>query len=330
MIIVKNISQTFKVAEKEPGFLGSFKSLFRKKWITKFALTNINLEIKQGEVVGLIGANGAGKTTLIKILSGIIYPTSGNASVLGFNPWERDNRLRKQMSLIMGQKAQLWWDLPAMDCFLLLKEIYQIPDAEFEHDLKKLSEQLNISSQLKVQVRSLSLGERMKVELMAALLHRPKVIFLDEPTIGLDISSQKAIRKFLQEYQRDYKPIIILTSHYMEDIEELCERVIIVKNGSIVYDGDFKKIADHTSQEKSLTAHLKNKISAHDLALFPEELGKISQVDELTLKVNTHKDNLTTAVAKVLSLYPINDLSIEAQDITDIIEKIMKEGLSSV
>ncbi len=328
MIKVENITQTFKVAEKEPGFMGSLKGLVKRKWMTKYALKNINLEIQSGEIVGLIGANGAGKTTLIKILTGIIYPTAGKASVIGYNPWERDNRLRRKVSLIMGQKAQLWWDLPAMDCFYLLKDIYQIPDNEFHADLKNLAEKLNISHQLKVQVRSLSLGERMKVELMAALLHRPEIIFLDEPTIGLDISSQKAIRKFLRDYHTEYKPIIILTSHYMEDIEELCDRVVIVKEGQIIYDGDLDKIVNKMGQEKTIYAHLKNKISIHDLNQFPATLGSISIVDEMSLKINTKSELIPGAVTELLAKFPVMDLNIEAQDISDTIEKLMKEGIS--
>lgn len=327
MIKVENITQTFKVAEKEPGFLGSLKGLVKRKWMTKYALKNINLEIKSGEIVGLIGANGAGKTTLIKILTGIIYPTAGKASVIGYNPWERDNRLRRKVSLIMGQKAQLWWDLPAMDCFYLLKDIYQIPDQEFHSDLTNLAEKLNITHQLKVQVRSLSLGERMKVELMAALLHRPEIIFLDEPTIGLDISSQKAIRQFLRDYHTEYKPIIILTSHYMEDIEELCERVVIVKEGEIVYDGELDKIVQKMGQEKTVHAHLKAKIDESELKRFSPHLGAISMTD-LTIKVNARGDSIPQVVTELLSKFEIQDLNIEAQDISDSIEKLMKEGIS--
>jgi ABC-2 type transport system ATP-binding protein len=222
----------------------------------------------------------------------------------------------------------LWWDLPALDCFLLLKEIYQIPENEFEQDLKNLSDKLNISHQLKTPVRSLSLGERMKVELMAALLHRPKVIYLDEPTIGLDITSQKAIRSFIKEYHKEYNPIVILTSHYMEDIEELCKRVVIVKSGEIIYDGDLEKITEHTGNEKTIVAVLSEKITDEQLTQFPNHLGRISLMNELTLKVNVEKKELTQAVSKLLQIFPINDLNIEAQDISDIIEKLMKEGLS--
>src|SRR5665647_3982490 len=222
MIEVKNLRKTFTSHVKEPGLKGSIKSLFKRQFKTKDALKSVSLKIEQGEIIGLIGANGAGKTTLVKILAGIVHPTSGEATVLGFKPWERDNQYRKQMSLIMGQKASVWWDLPALDSFILLKEIYQIPDATYRKNLDFLSDTLMIKDQLKTPVRKLSLGERMKVELMAALLHEPRVIFLDEPTIGLDISAQKAVREFMRNYQREFKPITILTSHYMEDIKELC------------------------------------------------------------------------------------------------------------
>ena len=237
MIKVENLHKTFKVHKKEPGLKASGKSLFSRKWIEKKALVDVSLSIGEGEILGLVGANGAGKTTLVKILSGIIHPTSGTTHVLGFNPWERHNDFRKQIALIMGQKAQLWWDLPAEDCFLLLREIYQIPKKQYEENLSFLSNTLNISDQMNIQIRRLSLGERMKMELIAALLHNPRVVFLDEPTIGLDLTAQRAIRQFLLNYRQKHRPAMILTSHYMEDIEQLCERIIILRQGSVVYDG---------------------------------------------------------------------------------------------
>jgi ABC-2 type transport system ATP-binding protein len=197
IIKVENLSKTFTTTQKEPGLRASLTSLFKQKKITKYALKNVSFEIKEGEIVGLIGANGAGKTTLSKILSGIIHRSSGTVSVLGTDPWERKISFRKKMSLIMGQKASLWWDLPAYDCYLLLKEIYQIPEDQFHMRVEFLAKTLGISDQLKVQIRKLSLGERMKVELIAALLHNPQVIYLDEPTIGLDLTAQRAVRKFL-------------------------------------------------------------------------------------------------------------------------------------
>jgi ABC-2 type transport system ATP-binding protein len=237
MIEIENLVKTFKVNQKDPGFRGAVKSLFNRKYIEKKALAGVSLHVNAGETIGLIGANGAGKTTLIKTCTGIIKPTSGQVRVLGVDPFSRRNAFRRQISLIMGQKQQLWWDLPAVDGFLLLREIYMIPKEQYKKRLAHLVTQLEVEGLLNTPIRRLSLGERMKMELIAALLHQPKVIFLDEPTIGLDITAQKAVRSFLKSYQVIHRPAIILTSHYMGDIEELCERVAILKDGHIAYDG---------------------------------------------------------------------------------------------
>lgn len=306
MIHVKNLSKTFTVNEKEPGLKGSFKSLFKRKVITKYALNNINFDIHEGEIVGLIGANGAGKTTLSKILSGIIHPSSGEISVLGTDPWKREINFRKKMSLIMGQKASLWWDLPALDCYLLLKEIYQINDEDYHTRLNFLAETLGIKDQLKVQIRRLSLGERMKVELIAALLHNPQVVFLDEPTIGLDLTAQKAVRKFLLDYRRQFNPCMILTSHYMEDIEELCERIIILKEGSIVYDGPLKDIIAKYANEKQIILTLMN--------------GDI-------IKERAPRDGIGERISALLKSHDVLDLSVTEIEISEIIEKILRQGV---
>lgn len=319
MIEVNNLSKTFKVPVKEPGLIASIKSLFAKKYTEKNALQNINLKIDNGEIIGLLGANGAGKTTLVKILAGIIHPSSGQASVLGYTPWERPNEYRKQMSVIMGQKAQLWWDLPALDGFLLLKEIYQIPDQQYQDTINFLAEELNIKDQLKVQVRRLSLGERMKVELMAALLHNPKVIFLDEPTIGLDLTAQKAVRNFIKTYRKDHKPIMVLTSHYMTDIEELCQRVVVLKQGEIVYDGGIDKISGSKKKIKFIKLKLENDINHFT---FPEELAEIV-VQDGVLFLKTTQDKILKAAKFLIDNYHIHDFSIEDQPISDLIENIM-------
>jgi ABC-2 type transport system ATP-binding protein len=305
MIKVQNLRKSFTSHVKDPGLAGSLKSLFKRKNITKDALKSVNLEIQQGEIVGLIGANGAGKTTLVKILAGIVHPTSGEATVLGFKPWERNNEYRKQMSLIMGQKAQVWWDLPALDSFILLKEIYQIDDAVYKNNLEFLADTLMVKDQLRTQVRKLSLGERMKVELMAALLHQPRVIFLDEPTIGLDISAQKAVREFMKNYQREFRPITILTSHYMEDIKELCPRIVIIKEGEFVYDGALSKIQGMMGDEKCLTVTTKEK----------------------TFKVNVPRVELSNRTSDIFKTNDVLDLNIHDPSIEDIIESIMKNGL---
>ena len=305
MIQVKNLRKTFISHVKEPGLKGSLKSLFSREIRTKDALKSIDLEIQQGEIIGLIGANGAGKTTLIKILAGIVHPTSGEAKIMGHVPWERPNEYRRQMALIMGQKNQVWWDLPALDSFLLLKEIYQIPEAQYKYNIEFLAETLMIKDQLKTQVRKLSLGERMKVELMAALLHNPKVIFLDEPTIGLDISAQKAIRIFLRQYQKDFKPITILTSHYMEDIKELCPRIVIIKQGEFVYDGSLSDVQRMMGDEKVLSV----------------------TTQEKTFKVSVPRHELSKKTHELFEENYVLDLNIHDPSIEDVIESIMRNGV---
>lgn len=307
MIKINSLTKNYTTYIKEPGLKGSFKSLFIRRKKIKEALKSVSLEISQGEIVGLIGANGAGKTTLIKILAGIVSPSSGEVSVMGFNPWERNNQYRKCMSLIMGQKAQVWWDLPALDTFLLLKEIYEIDEKLYKENLEFLSETLMVKDQLKTQVRKLSLGERMKIELMASLLHRPKVIFLDEPTIGLDISAQKAVREFIKSYQSEFKPITILTSHYMEDIKELCPRIVIMKEGGFVYDGPLSNIQKMMGDEKCLTVTTKDS----------------------TFKLTIPRLELATKTSEIFQNHDVIDLNIHDPSIENIIESIMKYGLHS-
>lgn len=324
MIEVNNLSKDFKVYRKIPGFLGSLQSVFKRDWIEKKALKNISFKVNEGEIVGLIGSNGAGKTTLAKILSGIVHPTSGEVSVMGHTPWLRNNNFRKQMSLIMGQKASLWWDLPAMDCYLLLKEIYQISNKDFKNRLEELSESLKVGQELNIQIRRLSLGERMKMELIAALLHNPKVVYLDEPTIGLDLSAQKAIRNFLLEYKKKYNPIMLLTSHYMEDIEKLCERIIILKNGEMLYDGKLSEIKSNFNEFKIIKAHFD---IATDQFSWPSHLGEVVEINENTLKVKTIKNNLSSAIEFLVSNFNIQDIGIEEVEVSEIIEQTMSKGI---
>ncbi len=323
MIKVQGLNKTFKVHKKEPGFIGSVKSLVSRNYIEKNALSNLDLHIEEGEIIGLIGSNGAGKTTLTKILSGIIHPTSGSVEVMGYTPWERNNNYRKSMAVIMGQKAQLWWDLPAMDGFLLLKEIYQIPSKDFYESIEYLSNYLNIKEQLNIQVRRLSLGERMKVELMAALLHKPKVIFLDEPTIGLDLTAQKAVRNFIKEYRKEFNPTLILTSHYMDDIEELCPRICILKEGKSIYDGKLDFLHQKYAQEKLITANLKTEIDHQNLlSSFPKELGKL-ELTSRQVKLLAPKSHVMESCKYLLNTCEILDFVIKEEEIGDVIEKIL-------
>jgi len=325
VIEVSALAKVFHVHKKAPGLKGSLKALFRRERIEKAAVKGVSFRVDEGEIVGLIGANGAGKTTLVKMLAGIIHPTSGSAKVLGFTPWERDNRLRRQISLIMGQKAQLWWDLPAADCFLLLREIYRVPEPQFRETIDYLSGVLDVRKELNVQIRRLSLGERMKMELIAALLHRPRVVFLDEPTIGLDLSAQRAIRDFILEYRRLHRPAMIVTSHYMEDIQRLCERILIIREGEFVYDGPLSAVVQRYAQSKVIRAHLRRTPEPVKVDGDLKALGELVEcsTDQICLRVP--RADVARASARILERYPVADLAIEEMDIGTIIERIFRE-----
>jgi viologen exporter family transport system ATP-binding protein len=258
------------------------------------------------------------------MLAGIIHPTSGDARVLGFRPWERDNRFRRQIALIMGQKAQLWWDLPAADCFLLLKEIYQIADRDYTSRLDYLTSVLGVGDELNVQIRRLSLGERMKMELIASLLHAPRVVFLDEPTIGLDITAQRAIREFILDYRREHRPAMILTSHYMEDIERLCERIVVIREGAIVYDGPLRDVVERFARHKVVTARLAPDSGAVCADPQLEALGRVVECADGVVRIQVPRAEVAGAAGALLERYSVADLSIEEEDVATIIEQIMR------
>lgn len=323
MIEVEKLSKTFVVHKKEPGLAGSVRALFRRQYIEKRAVREVSFTVGEGEIVGLVGANGAGKTTIVKMLSGIIHPTSGRASVLGFTPWERDNRFRRQIALIMGQKAQLWWDLPAADCFLLLKEIYRIPEEPYRSRLNYLAEALEIRDQLQVQIRRLSLGERMKMELIAALLHAPRVVYLDEPTIGLDLTAQRSIRDFILRYRAEHRPAMILTSHYMEDIERLCRRIIILREGEIVFDGSLEKIMADYATHKVITAQLRKDVAAASSDGL-STLGIVEACTDDLIRLRVPRNRVAETAADLLRRWPVFDLAIEDVDIGTVIEQIQR------
>ena len=323
MIEVDRLSKTFYVHRKEPGLAGSVASLFRRRYVAKHAVREATFGVGEGEIMGLIGANGAGKTTLVKMLAGIIHPTSGDARVLGHRPWERENRFRRQIALIMGQKAQLWWDLPAADCFLLLKEIYQIPEDRFAASLDYLAGVLDVRDELNVQIRRLSLGERMKMELIASLLHTPRVVYLDEPTIGLDITAQRAIRDFILKYRTEHRPAMILTSHYMEDIERLCERIVIIREGEIVYDGALREVVERFAQHKVVTARLDPSAGAVSDDL--DGMGRVVERTDALIRLQVARGEVTGVASALLARLPVADLSIEEEDVATIIEQIMRE-----
>src|SRR3954471_21748751 len=252
-IEVKGLTKTFRTYKKEPGFGGALRGLISRKFENVTAVRDVAFNIEAGELVGFLGANGAGKTTTLKMLAGLLFPTSGSARVLGHVPWKREDEYRRQFALLLGQKNQLWWDLPARESLELNSRIYGIPASDFEKTVAEMTELLDVKDKLNVMVRELSLGERMKMELIASLLHQPRVLFLDEPTIGLDVVSQKTVRNFLREHNARRKTTIMLTSHYMADIQELCKRVIIIDHGMIFFDGQLSEVLDRFADFKLIT-----------------------------------------------------------------------------
>ena len=325
IISVKNLSKYYQVYQKPPGLIGSIKSLWHREYKTVKAVENISFEIKSGEIVGFIGQNGAGKTTTLKVLSGLLYPTAGEISVLGFSPWDRKPQFQKQFALVMGQKNQLWWDLPAMETFLLNQAIYEIPDKQFKQTLDHLTELLAVKDFINIQVRKLSLGQRMKCELIAALLHNPKVLFLDEPTIGLDVVMQKTLREFITSYNKEFGATIILTSHYMGDIKELCQRAIVIDRGKLVFDGRLQQIIDKFAQNKILSFSFTRAVKHAELSRFGQvkELGQDGSAYTATLLVPRAQAGRTAST--ILNQLPVQDLNIEEPPIEAIIRNLFNQ-----
>lgn len=321
VIDVKGLSKYYQVHQKEPGLAGSVKSLFKRKYYDVKAVDDVSFSIEEGELVGFIGPNGAGKTTTLKTLSGLLYPTSGEVSVLGYTPWKRQPAFQKQFALVMGQKNQLWWDLPAIESFILNKEIYEVPDAKYKETLGELSELLEVKDLLKVQVRKLSLGERMKMELIAALIHSPRVLFLDEPTIGLDVVAQKKMRDFIKAYNLKYKSTIILTSHYMDDVKELCKRIIIIDKGRVLYDGLLEEIVKKYADHKILSMVLSEDLTKKQVERL-STLGGVKKYAFPELVLQVPRANSNKVAAKLLETYPVADLNIEESQLEDIVREI--------
>ena len=251
-IKVDNLTKSFKLFKRTAGLKGAVKSFFKREYEFFTALNNINLEINEGEIIGILGENGAGKTTLIKLMVGLLYPNKGSVSIDGYNPWERDYKFLGNISVVMGQKNQLWWDIPASESFLLNKHIYNLKDSQYNETLNELVEYLDVKDKINIQVRRLSLGERMKMEIIAALLHKPRIILLDEPSLGLDVISQSKIREFVKYYNKEHNTTFVITSHYTKDIEEMCKRVFVLNKGQSIYDGDFKTLIKNINPERKL------------------------------------------------------------------------------
>ena len=319
MIEVEHLTRVFRTYKKQPGFWGGVKGLFHRQFDEVAAANDISFSINEGEFVGFLGPNGAGKTTTLKMLSGLIYPTSGRARVAGHDPSQRATAYRRLFALVLGQKNQLWWDLPAIESFHLLRHIYGLDAADYRKTLDELVDLLGVREKLSTQVRELSLGERMKMELIAALLHRPRVLFLDEPTIGLDVVSQRAVRQFLRDYNRRYRVTILLTSHYMADIKELCERVIVIHRGRKIYDGDLARLDTPGSQGKIIRF-------APSGSGFPADWrplsGTATRDAEGNFTVHVHSAQVVAASQQILPPGPVADITIEDVPLEDIIAEL--------
>lgn len=322
IIDVKTLSKSFEYYKKELGLKNSIRNLFHRQKLTKIAVDQISFQIEPGEMVGFLGPNGAGKTTTLKMLSGILHPDSGKASVLGFTPWERKKAFKMQFAIVMGQKAQLWWDLPANESLYLNKCIYEIDDKAYAATLAEMTELLDVKSLLNVQVRRLSLGERMKMELIAALIHKPRLIFLDEPTIGLDLISQRKIREFLKYYNQEKHATILLTSHYMGDVEDLCRRSIIINQGRIVYDGDLQGVNGLFAERKLIKLQLSDAVQPADLAAF----GTVRERAELSATLEVPRMELKERAKAILDHLPVLDFNIEDVPVEEGIALLYQKG----
>ncbi|HMO34603.1 MAG TPA: ATP-binding cassette domain-containing protein [Gemmatales bacterium] len=321
LLTADSLSKTYKVYQKKPGLLGALKGLFHREHKEVKAVDKVSFNIEPGEIVAFLGPNGAGKTTTLKMLAGLIYPSSGTATVMGFTPWERVDSFRRQFSLVMGQKNQLWWDLPAADSFQLHREIYSLPKEEAERTLDELTEMFGVRELTKQPVRELSLGERMKMELIAALLHRPRLLLLDEPTIGLDVVAQVKIQDCLREYNRSRGVTMLLTSHYMRDVEALCKRVLVINHGHLVFDGPLAGIVERFGQEKLL------KLQFHEHV--PEGLdqyGTILGINGPAVELRVARNRIASALSKILDDHSVYDVSVEDPPLEQMIAQVFAEG----
>ena len=314
-IQIKNISKSFKIFQRKAGLKAAFKSFIKRDYKNFHALQNINLEIDKGEIIGILGENGAGKTTLIKLMVGLLHPNNGSVNINGYNPWERNYDFLKNISVVMGQKNQLWWDIPASESFLLNKHIYNLSDTDYNSTLDELVDYLGVKDKINVQVRRLSLGERMKMEIIAALLHKPKIILLDEPTLGLDVISQSKIREFVKYYNKKYGTTFIITSHYTKDIQEMCERVFVLHKGKSIYDGDFNELINNINPHRRLIFEfikLPNDKFIEDLKM------KFSfEINDKILTATLAESNLQLLLSSLLENCKAGNISFEDLPVDD-------------
>ncbi len=320
VIETDQLTKVYRTYKKRPGLWGAVRGLGRREYEETRAADGVTFSIEEGEFVGFLGPNGAGKTTVLKMLSGLLNPSGGSARVLGFVPWERREAMKRQFALLMGQKNALWWDLPARESLELNRAIYGIDRREFRRIVGGLSELLDVADKLDVMVRELSLGERMKMELIAALLHSPRVLFLDEPTIGLDVTSQKTVREFLRQYNEGHRIVTMLTSHYMQDIEELCERVIIIDNGRIFFDGPLAEITERFATHKILSFTF-----AKEAACEIGALGEVVEIGPRNVRLKVPRARVTDACRAVLAQCDVTDMSVEELPVEEVIRQLFRE-----
>jgi len=321
IIEVKQLSKTYRVYKKREGLLESVRGLFHRQYRDVPAIRGIDLTVEQGEFVAFLGPNGAGKTTTLKVLSGVIHPSGGDVRVMGYVPWERSNEYRRRFALVMGQKNQLWWDLPAQESYRLHQQIYAIQASEFQRSLAELTDLLGVRDLLGQPVRELSLGERMKMELIAALLHSPDVLFLDEPTIGLDVIAQHRIQQFLRYYQEKRQITILLTSHYMKDIAALCRRVVIIASGQIKYDGSLSGIIDNFSSSKIVTLELAGGEQPTDL----ETIGQVLDTNWPKARLRVQRTDVPTRLSAALARYRLTDVAVEDPPLEEVIADLFAQ-----
>lgn len=328
IITAKNLKKTYKSYEREPGFLNSLKSLVKRTYIYKKAVDGISFHVKKGEILGYIGPNGSGKSTTIKILTGILTPDSGSAKVMGYIPWKQREDYVKNIGVVFGQKSQLWWDLPPNETFLLLKDIYEIPDKEFKKKLEYFTKLLNVADISKTQVRNLSLGERMRCEIISALLHNPKVVFLDEPTIGLDVVAKDVIRKFIKKLNEEEETTFILTTHDMDDVEELCKRVIVIDKGVKIYDGRLSKIRKKYVRYRIVKLTFNEPVKKRKFNVKDADIVKKTKY-ELELKISK-RHPIGKVLTPILKKYDVNDIEILEPKIEDVIRWLYKERVKKL
>ena len=324
-IEVRELSREFSTHIKEPGFSGALKGLFKRKYQHKIAVSDLNFSIERGEFVGFLGPNGAGKTTTLKMLAGILHPSRGQISVLGFEPYKREAAFQKKFALVLGQKSQLWWDLPAYDSFELNREIYDVPRADFKAKLEELGELLDITKVFYTPVRKLSLGERMKCELAACLLHSPEILFLDEPTIGLDLISQAKMREFLRQYNEKTGLTVLLTSHYMADIEALCKRVMVISGGKSVFDGPLAQLSSRFAAQKRVKITLLQAPDATQRA-FLESVGSNVEIEGEVASVSIDREQIPPKINAILGGLPVQDLAIEEVELENVIKDVFEKN----